>query len=303
MIDAVSPQFPCGAAWLANALLELDVQLPDLWGFDTAAEWRHDADGSACYVAASEPWRQTLASLQPGRRFRFRRELQVRFSHAFPWQLEGAQPVILIVRDPRDALHSEWQRHRRNRGLDPAETLPGFASRPFEDGPIGNLDFLWLHLSCWLQLERPLLLLRFEDFKHDPPGALRRVCDWLRLDVTAAAIARAAAASDVSRLQRVETALQDADPAARQFNRRGQPYEWRQAWQPDWHRCLGPHWRGLLARLGYPSPLTDSGRPLDFVTAEALAWRGLASGSQADAWRRRVDRCRHAVDSRGRLAT
>jgi hypothetical protein len=297
IVDVISPQFPCGAAWLANALLELGVFLPDLWGFDTAAEWRHDADGSACYVATHGPWQQTLASLQPGRRFMFRRQPQARFSHAFPWQHAAGVPMILVVRDPRDAIHSEWQRHRRNRGLQ--ESLPQFATRPFEGGPIGNLDLLWLHLSCWLYADPspPPLLLRFEDFKRDPLGQLQRVCDWLGLDADHAAQKRAASASDVSRLQRVEADLLREDESARQFNRRGMPYEWREQWPPEWHHCLGPQWQPLLQGLGYPPLLTEQGRALEFSTAEVLAWRGLVEGAEAECWRQRIDQWRRVADA------
>ena len=38
-VEVVSPDFPCGAEWLANALLEFSVPLWSLWGFDTRDEW------------------------------------------------------------------------------------------------------------------------------------------------------------------------------------------------------------------------------------------------------------------------
>jgi hypothetical protein len=291
-VDVISAQFPCGAAWLANALLELDVHLPELWGFDTAGEWQHAEDGSSTYVAAHLPWQQTLASLQLGRRFRFRATPQVRFGHVFPWQLSERRRTILIVRDPRDALYSEWQRHRRNRGLDPTESIHAFSARPFEHGPIDHIDLLWLHTSCWLLAERDpadLLLLRFEDFKRAPDAALHAVCAWLDLPVSAPDIARAVRASDVSRLQQIEAGLRDADASARQFNRRGMAFEWRERWPPTWHTCIGPHWHWLLDALGYPPPICRSGKPRAFDLRATLAWRELDDEVRVAAWARRID--------------
>ena len=120
--EIVSPQFPCGAAWLANALLELSIPIRDLWGFDTAQEWSRNADGTYTYTASRLPWRQTLASLREGRSFNFREDISPRFSHDWPWQCGISKPVILMVRDPRDALYSEWRRHQRNLGL--SSTVP-----------------------------------------------------------------------------------------------------------------------------------------------------------------------------------
>src|SRR6185369_11155352 len=98
-IEVISPQFPCGAAWLANALLELRVPLWHLWGFDTRQEWAVNENGGFSYAAEHLPWRQTLASLRLGRVFHFQDDIRPRFSHALPWQIDLGSPIILIVRD------------------------------------------------------------------------------------------------------------------------------------------------------------------------------------------------------------
>jgi hypothetical protein len=297
-VNVVSPQFPCGAAWLANALIEVGVLPTDLWGFDTAAEWEHGSDGNSRYVAADMPWRQTLASLVPGRSFRRDSSVDVRFSHLFPWQLPASTRVVLVVRDPRDALHSEWQRHRRN--VDPAcdADLPAFLSQPFHGGPISFADLLWLHLRCWLQVreESPadVHLIRFEGWKADGLPALRSVARWIGIERSDAELAQACAASDVRHLQRIEAQLAAAQEPSRQFNRRGMPQEWLEQWTPEWHRALGPHWQPLLDQLGYRrSPLVGRERPR-FDSRQVLQWRDPIGAADLQAWTGLVDRWKAA---------
>ncbi len=291
-VHVVSPQLPCGAAWLANALLELRVPIGNLWGFDTAAEWQREDDGSLRYAAANLPWRQTLASLRLGRRFQFRAGFEARFSHEFPWQGTDADCTIVMVRDPRDALYSEFRRHQRNLGLPGDIDLPEFSASPFMQGPISQRDLLWLHMRCWLRPRagRAIHFLRFEDCKQQPLQTLQRVAGWLDLPVIGSELADAVAASEVRHLQAIESQLARHDPSARQFNRLGQAYEWRQRWSQDWHESLGAHWQDVLLRLQYPELQRASRTGTDFDTATVLRWRDLSAGERYDDWMQAIER-------------
>lgn len=253
---------PCGAAWLANALLELGLAIDNLWGFDTRAEWSIEPNQSRRYVAEHGPWRQTLAALQPGRVFPAPIGPQVSFSHQLPHELPTAEQRILIVRDPRDALHSEWQRQRRNSGYQ--ADFSEFLSSPFFDTPLSQRDYLFSHLSQWLDAWQaqspPCLLVRFEDFKQQPTASLDRITRWLGLGFEVPALQAACEASDVRHLQRIEREIEQQQHSSRQFNRRGQAFEWRSQWQPDWHQAFGTDWRPMLDRLRYPSHATDFSR-------------------------------------------
>jgi hypothetical protein len=276
--DVISPQFPCGAAWLANALLELGVELPSLWGFDTAREWRQSGISEQTYIADEQPWRQTLASLRPGRTFALQPGQRVRFSHAFPWQIAGERRRILLLRDPRDALHSEWQRQRRNLGLPESVDLPGFSELPFFDGPISQIDMLWLHISCWLpqtqNADDQTLLLRFEDCKQTPHETLARVADWLGIETSEPAITKAVEASRVEHLQRVEAELAPT-AGSRIFNRAGLPFEWLQRWPAHWHSAFGAHWQAVLLACDYPPLQAADGPPPNVDFDRVLTWREL----------------------------
>lgn len=292
-LDVVSPQFPCGAAWLANALLELGVPIGDLWSFDTAHEWALEPDGSQRYVAERLPWRQTLASLELGRRFEFNPAQLTRFSHMFPWHVDFAPRIVFMVRDPRDMLYSEWQRQRRNLALQEDVGFDEFTRLPFESGPISNADLLWMHLSCWMHhaAVRPdrVLLLRFEDWKHAPAQALAEVCAWACVAASVSAVQAAVDASDVARLQALEASLDASSEPTRQFNRRGQVFEWTERPSPDGGCAFGPQWRSLFERLGYQPASVAVSRSTDFDTREVLAWRHLAHPDGVSRWEALID--------------
>ncbi len=289
-LHVVSAEFPCGAAWLANALLELGVPIRQLWGFDTAGEWQHEGGRLFRYVATHLPWRQTLASLRPGRLFAFRSGLDVRFGHELPWQAAASDRVLLIVRDPRDALHSEYRRQRSNRLLADGLDFPQFTAQAFAYGPVAHRDLLWLHGQCWLDppAGRRCRVLRFEDFKQAPQRCLAEVADWLGIAADVDTLDAAARASDVAHLLAVEAALAGADPAARRFNHRGLAYEWRERWPPDWHRCLGSHWSGQLSELDYPPLQSSIDLQPELDPDTFLSWRGLHEPGQRRRWRQRL---------------
>lgn len=289
-LDVVSAQFPCGAAWLANAMLELQLPLRHLWGFDTSAEWAIVEPGRWRYAAQHLPWRQTLASLRMGREFRFRDDISPRFSHAFPWQLEMCPKLILMVRDPRDALHSEWQRHLQNNGLEARTGFVDFLRQPFNGGPISNIDLLWLHCCSWISIlqsnSNDVYLLRFEDWKRHPVMSLGRVCQWMGLSVSPVELALAAEASDVSHLQRIESGLLTINPQGKQFNRAGMAEEWRSVWQRQWDVVWGSHWQPIMDALGY-APLLENNPVVQpsFCLDEVLDWRGLKDPDQLVYWK------------------
>lgn len=287
-LDIVSPQFPCGAAWLANALLELEVPLGHLWGFDTRKEWAIRSDNSARYVASDLPWKQTLASLQLGRVFRFSNNIRPRFTHAFPWQIDLCRRVVLIVRDPRDALYSEWRRHLDNTTLSKSTSFVEFIQQPFYDGPISRIDFLCLYLRSWLAIRSSqpgrIYLLRFEDWKQQPLEQLRAVTRWMGLHVSDDALTRAVEASDVRHLQAVETTLRKRYPFARQFNRLGQPNEWRCKWPKAWQASFGEHWQSTLAEMNYSLLQAPGSVSPNFDLKKVLTWRDLHSPALQQYW-------------------
>lgn len=252
-VDILSPEFPCGAAWLANCLLELNVPLWHLWGFDVRGEWVHCGAQRYRYAAQSLPWRQTLPSLVPGREFLFRARPLPRFTHDVASVLDGDRPAILFVRDPRDALYSEWRRQSSNGGPAAGTTFEKFLAMPYYHYPVSYRDYLLLHLRlCKAALaQRPHRVVRFEDYKAAPQQTLRDATRFLSLDATDRQIALATQHSDFGLLKRVEDVLADRGELRRQFNRRGKAFEYRETFTPGMHRAVGRVFDDICDWLGY----------------------------------------------------
>jgi hypothetical protein len=105
----VSPPFACGVTRLVNALLELDIRAtnpgfePEHWQLQPTAHW-HIGDLAAKHLK----WH--LPVLHQRQTFNFPEKLEVIWEHRMDFARLGPHPTILFVRDPRDAIHSLYQR-------------------------------------------------------------------------------------------------------------------------------------------------------------------------------------------------
>ncbi len=82
------------------------------------------------------------------------------------------KPVVLLVRDPRDAIISYYFEASRRRGR-----FSGSAGE-FLRHPVGGLDTLLTYYNVWSEnrdVPRSFCLVRYEDLHADPVGQLDRV--------------------------------------------------------------------------------------------------------------------------------
>jgi hypothetical protein len=212
-VTVASPELPSGASWLASCLLELGVPLWKPWGIDDRESWLRAGGGRWRYRFPGSGWSRLVPGLVDGRCFRFRRQPVPRFTHAFPGQLPLDSRLVLFVRDPRDALHSEWR--RRQRSGQPS-SLQGFLQRPLDGWQLQRAVYLACFLGAWLAVasHRPTLLVRFEDSKRSPERTLRDVLAFLGMTVPARARARALAASEQQHVAEAERRLIDSGTVA-----------------------------------------------------------------------------------------
>ena len=121
--------------------------------------------------------------------------------------------VMLLVRDPRDAIVSNYfQVTRRDHWFEGDLAAYLKWSR-------GSLDSMLRYYDVWArqrQVPADLLLVRYEDLRRDPVAGLRDIAGFLGLGgVAEAAIARAVEASSFEAMRRRETARDaDASPLA-----------------------------------------------------------------------------------------
>jgi len=103
--DAVSPELPCDAAWLANCFLELNIPGWRPWDIEIKNEWQGLAPLHYQYSDQQLPWKQTLPALQYQREFHFDSAHAACFRHQWPAHYKNNRPLIFFVRDPRGALN------------------------------------------------------------------------------------------------------------------------------------------------------------------------------------------------------
>ncbi len=259
----VSPLEPSGVTWLLNCLLELGVRVVR---DSVRPMWIADGDGWTL-APHEEILKKWLPSLSLRSRFAFRPDLEVRWTHEWPAVATEGQPLLLFVRDPRDALLSRFKREAG--ALSFAEFLAFPDPRTLLDKP----DHWRRFLGAWLA-RRPAAVLRFEDYKRDAAGTLEAALRALGVDAPAGKRARAAEASTFEKAAAAERAYRDAHPEDRQvINRAGVPGDWRG--RPEYEadmRAIAARCAALMRELGYeadtgPAPADDGDRRAEVVRA------------------------------------
>ncbi len=291
-VTVASPELPCGAAWLASALLELGVPLWRPWGIDDTDAWIPLAGNHWRYAFPGSGWSRLVPALVDGRCFRLRTRPVPRFTHAWPGQLPVTPRVVVVVRDPRDALYSAWRRARRGGQPVPA-SFAGWAADEHRELPMSRAQHTRIWWQAWLThlAGTPHRVLRFEDFKRAPRAALRAMLAFLGVRTPGRAAARARRAAQHEHFAAAERTLLDRGVIATPTLAGGVPYEWRGHFTEADHASLGPGWDGLLAALGYEAmPPALRGREAARIDADATVaalLRGSGAGpAQANALRR-----------------
>jgi hypothetical protein len=255
-VDIVSPELPCGVAWLANCFLELNIPIWKPWGLDIQHYWQRLSPYQYRYNKQQTSFSHILPALKTGRAFSFIRRPTPRFSHRWPLTLPDNNKTILFVRDPRDALYSGWQRQIRNQQIETRTPFEVFMSAPYHHYPFANRDYLLLFLRMWKLVlsEQEHLIIRFEDYKGSPRKTLQRVLDFIDINVTEEAINNALLSSDFKNVKTLQDNFSDsADNPKYYSSRAGLALEYRHSYNLAMHESVGERFNQLYQWLGYES--------------------------------------------------
>ena len=252
--DVVSPELPCGAAWLANCFLELNIPVWNPWNVEVENEWKRLSPFHYQYTASQQPWRQVLPALQYLREYQFNPKHAASFRHQWPFAKEKGRRLIFFVRDPRDALFSYWRRTIHNE----AEfSLPfeNFVHSRYFHHPFSFREYLLIFLRLWKdQLsETNHLIVRFEDYRNNSRQTLKRVLNFLNMEIEDDQISRALVCSDFSAMKRVEDQMEKKAKLKDKFNYAGIAFEYQKSYTPAMHECLGTDYDDVCKWLGYTS--------------------------------------------------
>lgn len=298
----LSAPFPSGLTWLVSVLTELNVRVthfnPPLYpnGF-----WR-PVPGRPGYEAIVPEgvahMRYYLPLLQERNEFSLEPGVEVFWEHYLSFARHPERPVFLFVRDPRDAIHSLYQRNYT------AISFPEYLDRPecwrdhFPDMfllPPAETWAAW-H-AMWMGLEGlvPLRVLRFEDSRETPLVLVRHVLEDLGVVRTDAEIARAVERSSFSKTKAAMERAEAETGKPFRVARKGRVGEWRECYSADELRRFGGPAAEWMRRFGYtPAPESESPSPTGFaldhsklhpkvVDASERAWACFEAGDLAEA--------------------
>lgn len=253
-VDIVSPELPCGVAWLASCCLELGIPVWKPWGLDIQGYWQRLEAFQYRYIKPQTSFQGTLPGLKTGRVFTFLPEPVPRFSHRWPLTVPDQNKTILFVRDPRDALYSDWQRKLRNQQIAVDMSYQAFLASPYHHYSFTQRDYLLLFLRMWQSVlsDREHLIIRFEDYKTKPRETLKRALDFIGVKATEMQLETALSASDFKVVKSNEDNFRgSADNPQSLSNRAGIAYEYLQTYTVAMHEGIGERFDPLYQWLGY----------------------------------------------------
>jgi len=252
--DVVSPELPCGAAWLANCFLELNVPVWRPWDYEIDNEWKRLAPFHYQYTASQQPWKQALPALQYEHEYHFNPGHAACFRHQWPFAYEKKRRLIFFVRDPRDALFSYWRRTTHN------ETkfnlsFENFVNSRYFHHPFSFREYLLIFLQLWKNYlnDTEHLIIRFEDYRNNARQTLGRVLNFLNIKAEADQISRALTCSDFSAIKRIEDQMEENAQLENKYSHAGIAFEYQKSYTPAMHECLGTDFDDIFKWLGYTS--------------------------------------------------
>ena len=285
-IIVASPVEPSGGSWLLNCLLELGIKIGHKPVVDKI--WR----GSNPRPGAEHIWigkdgdrfelnpkaavlMKFLPILTRQTSFVFRDDVEVEYVQDFPPRQSDNRQVVLMVRDPRDAMYSMYRR------VEPELSFDEFLRFPNPETLLDRTAHWALFIASWLAWPG-VHVVRFEDYKRDAESTLGSVLRALDLNIDDECIAGALDGSSFARAQEAERTFRERFPGDRQIaNRAGQVGEGRshpevRALIPEMERAAA----AVMNTLGYETQIERgddafaaarvAARLLDFFAAHEI---------------------------------
>ncbi|HEX3896011.1 MAG TPA: sulfotransferase domain-containing protein [Rudaea sp.] len=280
-VDIVSPELPCGCAWLVNCLLELDVPIWKPWNAQDGSDWSRLAPLRYRYTNRAAPFARTLPALAADRTFDFLPRPAPRVMHYWPGFYPPVRKTIFFTRDPRDALHSAWHRARAL-GLVAADIgFASFAASRYFHYPLSWAEYQLLFLRIWRDAlaERPHLIVRYEDYRQDPLATLRAALEFLDVAIDPTALQHAVDRSSFERLHQLESCESIAGNSPARVNRAGIANEHRATFTPAMHGGLGTRYTSVYSWLRYDA---DRSPPQSASVSNTTDIRHLADAMSID---------------------
>lgn len=229
-IELVSSQFPSGVAWILNFLLEINILV--YRGDNIASTWDYNKKNKFYSLnKKDEVLKQWIPVLSEKEKFYFKDDISIRWTHEFPTKNNLEGKTILLVRDGRDAIYSQYKREVKGESF--TEMLKGFCP-PFGLNPADTWALMNLMWSNSVQKDN-LFVIKFEDIKTDPQTVLPGLLKFLGISRDPVDIQASIESSSFERAKKNEETYRATAPRT-QFelvNRKGQPGEWKETYTDE----------------------------------------------------------------------
>jgi len=249
----VSPPFCCGATWLINALLALEIKVTNN-GFKTG-HWLKDGDDWLMGDNAKSHLKWHCPVLHEKEKFFFNERVEIVWEHRLDFIKRGRVPTILFVRDPRDAVYSLYKRNYEKdisfiRYLIKPDEWPDHFPGMFQLPPIETYNFF---CSFWIAMsdDMPIKIVRFEDVKCHPRKVIKEVLDFLNITRDDDQIDKAIASSGFENAMHAMLKMEKDTGAVFKTARKGKVNEWKNVYNWLMRLLIRDSTKRMLSEFNY----------------------------------------------------
>jgi hypothetical protein len=222
-IYIVSPMLSCGATWLINCFLALNVKV---YRISSKYMWVEKGNVSLLHPRENCLKRQ-LPSLSIHNEFRFRKDIEVEWIHEWPTERTQSHKIIYFHRDLKDAIYSWYKR------IAPNMSFQEYIAFPNEHTLLNLVDHWMFFTECWVA-QKNVKVFRFEDYKHDASNVFAEVLDFVGFDYDLEAFERALKESTFESARQEELKYQSKHALAGSvINRKSQVGGWQEVDDQD----------------------------------------------------------------------
>ncbi len=251
--QVLSPELPCGSAWLANCFIELNTAVVNKWDLCIENEWIRIAPFHYLYNDVKS-WQQVIPSLKNQKEYLFHSDHAISFQHIWPFMSNKNSQTILFIRHPYDALFSFWRRQIYNSNN--IGSFKQLMNSKYYHYNFTVKDYLLIYNSIlkWHSNNHNCLIIKFEEYKSDAVTTLSTVLDYLGIRKTDKQINSAVKKSDVSQVLAIEKTIEKQGELNYKNHFKGKALEFKESYSQNMIETLSGVFDDFCQWFDYPYP-------------------------------------------------
>jgi hypothetical protein len=248
-----------GVTWLLNFFIEIDILV--YHGIDSKDVWNFNEKRQSHILKKKE---ETLTVYIPTflekKEFVFRDNLAIKWSHEFPNCDKKNQKTILLVRDGRDTIYSQFKREKIYKNfLDMLNGVSLPLNLPYPE-TWALFNYLWLKVVK----KENLFIIKFAELKTNPMPVLKELLRFIGIERSDEEIARAIEQSSFDKAKKAEAEYrkENANVGFTLVNRGGKIGEWRQIYNNEELNHFKNFPNEVLGTFGYEKISQEEIKPV-----------------------------------------